>query len=404
MSRGERLDHFIRQSTPVLLIGLFLFVVTTAGALLALGEAGWSWYDHKYRWRVAEYRRLNALHAGFTERKFEELLGTPAFYEISDDRRWSERTYRGRGYWLQTVARRGSNAVAFFAITSCSQSFNPTFRLPDGTRITLNKSTLASIDLPFATADYFAPGATANAHFYDILSGGNPENYKSFAWGFNDPCLNMRRWDQFADVRTFGEFGGSYQGPSEGGGAGIQAFRQKLPVNTYAETAPTVGFAEGARHFQVGPDRILIRTVTQVISTSYRGEPAPAPSDEDRFGARLTARQRVVAYCVSSPLRTAAFVIAGGSLYGVPRPDVRRWRSYVGNRFLDVGLFSKESRRQQRVILLFTKDEASAVRVAKAVKERERGVVRRSSDIVLVWTTRPTQGEEEAVSGCLYPG
>jgi hypothetical protein len=401
-TRTERLDALIRRSPPVLVVGLLLFVVTTAGAIYTLGHGLWSWYDHAYRWRNHEYIRLHSLHAGYTERKFEESLGAPAFHNVKGD--WTENTFRGRDYWLQTVTRRGSARVVYFSVLSCSKSFNPTFQLPDATKITLNGMALSQVGDSSDFADYFAPGATANAHFYDILQGSNPTNYKSYAWGFDDACLNMKPWTAFLTkpfLKAVG-FAGVYQGDPLAGGPAIQGFRKRIPVNMYAETSPFDDFATGA--FQVGPDRILIRTITSPISEPPQGNPERRPrTDIDTFGFRLPPREHRVANCFESPLNSPDFpeVDAGHSavLYGVAPPSVGR---YTNGHFLAIsGTFGTPGRNQSAV-LFFAKSNREAIRVARSLRSHEQGVVRLDGDIILLWHSRPTERAQSTVEGCLF--
>ena len=376
-------------------MGLLLFVVTTAGAVYTLGHGWWSWYDHAYRWRKHEYARLHSLHAGYTERKFEASLGAPAFHNVK--RNWTENTFRGRDYWLQTVTRRGSTRVVYFSVLSCSKSFNPTFQLPDTTKITLNKMTLRQVGDAADFADYFAPGATANAHFYDLLQGANPTNYKSYAWGFDDACLNMKSWTAFLTkpfLKAVG-FAGQYQGDPLGGGPAIQGFRKRIPVNMYAETSPLDDFANGA--FQVGPDRILIRTITSPISEPSQADHHRRPqTDIDNFGFRLPPREHRAANCLVSPLSSDFTEVEAGHsavLSGLAPPSVGR---YANGHFLAVsGAFGE-------AVLFFAKSEREATGVARSLRSHEKGVVLLDGDVILLWHSRPTERAQATLESCLF--
>jgi hypothetical protein len=79
--------------------------------------------------------------------------------------------------------------VAYFAITSCSPRFNPTFQLFNGKSVRLNRQTLTDISPSgrvVSEVRYQQLGATANAFFWEIYSAGNPSNYKS--------CVQKRDW------------------------------------------------------------------------------------------------------------------------------------------------------------------------------------------------------------------
>jgi hypothetical protein len=265
----RRFDAWIRNNPAVLIVGLVAFFTTSIITISVPIVKATHWYSTKYEWRDAEYRKLNSLRAGFTIAKFDEKLGAPIFQRPSRDRVWEESTYEERDYWVQAVVDRKTGIVALYSVTSCSLSFNPTFVVPDQTRIVLNRETLASVPIgafsQFRIADYFASGATANSRFYDSAEGGNPGNYKGFAWGFNDACLNLPPYESYFP-RSTNPFdpSGEYKGPSLRAGSLVQAFRARIPVNTYAETSPrmTTYFKPRENTFQIGVNRILVRTVT----------------------------------------------------------------------------------------------------------------------------------------------
>ena len=316
-------DRWIRASPPVLILALLAFLATTMIAVAGPVRSAVHWWQFEHHWREREYEQLTALRAGYTITKFEEALGAPVFRRLSDDERWEETTFRGRDYWVQAVARSGTGTTSYFAVTSCSLNFNPTFVLPDGSTITLNELRLSQVRLsdvfgrPYA--DYFAPAATANARFLDFAYGGNPANYKSFAWGYNDACLNLPGWTKGLNDDVFQAFGldGTFQGLVPNGNAALENFRGTLFVNTYAESSPGDDFATGPRGFQVGVDRILIRTVTpeyqprtDTLESSSRHDPF---WDASIMGSR---RMNAVARCFESPLQVSFSSIISGRDYG----------------------------------------------------------------------------------------
>lgn len=299
-TRTKRFDAWLRNTPLILILGLIAFLLTTSITIGGAVTGALHWYDTKHEWRQREYRKLEGLRAGFTIEHFDAVLGQPVFRRSSARGKLQESTFEGRDYWVQAVSSASTGSVDLYAVTSCSQSFNPTFVLPDRTKITLNRAALARIHPSGgfdAQANYFAPGATADAHFIDYAYGGNPWNYKSFAWGFNDACVNLPGWDHYLP-KTDWPFGadGQYFGRSVGGGPEIQAFRRRIPVNTYAETSPTAGFdffrngGNENRDFQVGVDRILIRTVIEpsyppVDTSTIPTTMPPAPPIRRAYGS-----------------------------------------------------------------------------------------------------------------------
>lgn len=397
-----------------MLTGLFLFLIITIGGTIAFFRGAYGWYDQRYRWREREYAKLYALKAGFTPATYEKALGPPVFRRTSADHHWLEATFRGRSYWVQIVWRRGSTATAYFAVTSCSRSFNPTFHLPDTTALTLNRTNLGTVRFASPTdafADYSFPSATANAHFYDVSYGGNPGNYKTFAWGFDDACLNMPNWTGYVPPRLEDSVysTGRFQARVSSVSRLMQRFRRDLPINTYAETAPASNFAEAATEFQVGVDRILVRTVTfPTYSPPPGSESTKAlPVEPDYTGLnREPAKIRDAAHCLQSPL-VLHFpdVLAGtGTFERYFHPPVpASIRSYVGKRFLVVDAeFGGRRFQQQRAIIFFPVPVARVSTLAHEIRSNERGFIQVLRSVVVLWRVRPNAQEKTLVRDCTF--
>jgi hypothetical protein len=279
---AQRFERRIR--THPLLVVFFLASVLVS-SFVVLSTAAFSireWYRDRFEWREEEYRKLTSLRAGFSLAKFHEALGSPVFERNGRDMylrpfprgsrinpSWKESSFQGRDYWVQTVSNR-SGVVLLYAVTSCDRSFRPTFTAPyKSFRVTLRRSSFASV-VPRGDRDrnfdlyslYFVSGATANSYFFDALYGGNPLDYKSFAWGLNDACAGWHPYYESLYERKLLPFGNRYEyhGITYEGGKEIQRFRQEAIVNTYAETAPAVRFDLRQAPVMIGVDRILIRT------------------------------------------------------------------------------------------------------------------------------------------------
>jgi hypothetical protein len=269
--RTRRFDRWVRGSPPVLILGLVLLVVTAAGTIWTAGYGVWNWYERTYDWQARDYRKLSELRAGYTVGKFSDVLGAPTFTRLSYNKKWVEYTYQGRDSWVQAVTPRGSGTVAVFAVTSCSAHFNPTFTVPYGKTVQLNRETLAEVTASRQAnisleVRYQTPGATANAFYWEIISGGNPSNYKAFAWGYDDAC-NDRAWEKWDGFDVSLKYPSSSNGVFAPGGPfftsrAVVRLRRRVVVNSYAETAPLdESFPSGENDFQIGVDRILTRTV-----------------------------------------------------------------------------------------------------------------------------------------------
>jgi hypothetical protein len=247
-------------------------------ALVVVGSAAIyaaDWYDERFRWREREYAKLQGLHAGYSLRRFQAVLGTPVFSRKRRGLR--EDSFRRRDHWIQAVSRR-DGTVLLYSVTACDPEFRPAFDIAGTTthvvqaddtvvvrpraKVLLGDSTPSQVLPPelerSVRANYSWSGATGNTTLLDEWYGANPGNYKSFAWGLTDGCPNGTREVQRVLERT--AFHKTYRGRAVRGGPSVTRFRRGATVNTYAETAPLVSFREVNAAFQTSVDRILTRT------------------------------------------------------------------------------------------------------------------------------------------------
>jgi|ERR1700722_3824246 len=302
---GDRLGAWARRN-PILVIAsaatvVISSIVVLAGAVTTVVH----WYERNYDWRSSEYRRLDELRAGFTLAKFEASLGVPLFARTAPHTNLIEDTFQGREYWVQTVSDH-HGMVLVYAVTSCRPDFTPTFRLPpyEGHQqmVTLNRTVPNNVLYGFArkliTADYFV-GNTADTYFYDLWSGANPGLYKGFAWGLNDACANWYRIItrlEVAKLLPAFYYQRSYHGHVDNAPPSVSKFRQEVPVNTYAETAPGTYFSELGKELHIGADRLLTRTVEEqesLTSTEARALRRYQQQEYERYQQRLGDRGEI---------------------------------------------------------------------------------------------------------------
>lgn len=233
-------------------------IVVIADTRLALHDR---WNQH-FDWRDDENAKLTSLAAGFSRTIFEEKLGAPVFDRTSKDGRLREQTFRGRDYWVQAISDR-SGTVVLYAVTACDPDFQPEFSLPGGgppVQLRLNATTFEGASTGGGSTDYFIGAATANTRFYEHSGPGNPSFYQTAVWGINDACPNwlarlqpLQRDGHYPPTLT-------YNGWTSRPPAWLVGFRRRAVINTYAETAPDFYLQDLRDTFQVGVDRILIRT------------------------------------------------------------------------------------------------------------------------------------------------
>lgn len=290
-TRAERFEARVRRRWFLVLLSLITLIISAVATIVGTGAQLYRWYEREHNWREAEVRKLQGLKAGFTLEHFRKVLGAPLFAAESrpedeaevkknydqdraayPDAFFSEPlsgltsfTFKGRGFWVQAVV--GTDGIVLgYAITACDNELRPMFDRPDARAITVNQDTFASLGGKGTELNYFTPGATANAYYVEYVYGGNPSNYQTFGWGLNDACPNFR-------TRVNESEGGApidpdfldsweYQGDIADAPVYVRRFRDRAIVNTYAETAPVADFqAVFFDYFQVGPDRIQVRTL-----------------------------------------------------------------------------------------------------------------------------------------------
>lgn len=168
------------------------------GAVATIGSAvHWALdrYDRQFRWADRTEKVLEALRPNVTAKEFDERLGRPRVVAPSKIRKTTQRLYQGRGYWVQAVVG-PDETVLWFAVTVCSPKLRPSWQVWNGRdayiEIKLQETNVvepASFDLAPSGYQWNIPWATANEFIYALYYGGNPTNYQTYAWGYNDACL-----------------------------------------------------------------------------------------------------------------------------------------------------------------------------------------------------------------------
>jgi hypothetical protein len=371
---AERFDARVRVWQPVVLVFLAAALIGAFFELARGGDEVRRWAVHRWWWRSAEYRKLENLEAGMSLENFKASLGAPVFVRPSRYGRLIESSFRGRGYWVQTISDR-TETVDLYAVTSCSDDFNPSFNFLN-TSITLRRSVLAA---PTSGPDaiggfgvravYWTSGATANSHIFDMTYGGNPGNYKSYAWGLNDACPDW--FDRFDSVPPL-----DYQGAATTDDSRLQAFRRHAVVNTYAETAVQVDLKRMLASFQIGVDRLQTRTLEHP-----KPQPYPVPKAHFLFGPHHYGAEETFS-CLSSQI---------GMKYTQPEPSFFDWSilsiedAFVVERGDSLSYAAAprlHAPRHAEVAFMF--DEDSAVRFVRTVRRRGLVTWRRRNAVIVM--------------------
>jgi hypothetical protein len=263
---GERIDSLPRRNFLLATLVLLAVVVSSVVTLTTYGFRVYRWAIRPHpSWQTTESNVIASLSAGYSLEIFKSHLGVPLLVRRAGP--LIEDTFKRRGYWVQTVSDPGGT-VQMFAVTVCDDSFHPHFESQVGPSLTLGVSTLASVgrQLKFfrPESDYQLSGATANSFFYEVEYGGNPGNYKNWAWGIDDACPSWpNEQERFYKQGLFAGFGNIFRPRVAVSAPRIQRFRRAAVINTYAETAPTVRIkAIEKRRIQIGIDRIRVRATS----------------------------------------------------------------------------------------------------------------------------------------------
>ena len=255
-SRARRLDARIRNAPVVVLAVLFLTLTTTGVGIAEYVRAAIHSL-HKPDWRKHEYALLAGLHSDQTVARFDEVLGAPLFKRVSQDRRWVELAYQRRGYWVQALApqHNTTGTVAFFAVTACSPTFQPTFKLPGSPTIKLNRTTLAQVRVELPPEYRYIIPADAGPDLMEFAIGPHVWNFKSYAWGLNNACgaapgpaAARPVVDLYSKCRC-----SIATGPVARLPRAVKRFRRGVVVNTFAEWGP-VENGEWPRSVWIGVD------------------------------------------------------------------------------------------------------------------------------------------------------
>lgn len=271
-SRTERWVDWLKRSPPLLIISVLVLLISAFVTITGFASDAWDYYDDRARWRDSEYDKIRQLRAGISIDRVAELLGSPLLTQKSADEVFTEKSFRGRDYWVQAV-HDDVGTVVMVAITSCDLAFKPQIEGPLGT-VVLNESHFDDLGDPYRLR-YFV-GNTANTFFFDEYYGGNPGFYKTYFLGINDACRATSDVSEGVEVaeglKTTGGLVGDPDLPRNRRAAydpsntQLVEFRSRAIINTYAETDPAPRDFEVhadtiLNAFQVGVDRIRTRTI-----------------------------------------------------------------------------------------------------------------------------------------------
>jgi hypothetical protein len=236
----------------VILVGLALFLFVLVSQVIRDGGAAVSWYRRTYDSRSVEYARLAQLHSDLKLAAFDEQLGPPLYQSHSSDHHWTQYLFQRRNYWVQALTENGGDTVRAFAVTTCDQSFTPSF-YEFGRKIVLNRSHVADLHsgLPLVSFHWTVP-ADQPPWFYTMVGGSHVDNFQSFALGEDAACgVNAAR------IRWKPPRGKNYFQGTVALGRISKPFAQSLVTNTFAEWGPSQAYWP-SKSFPIGVDEVRV--------------------------------------------------------------------------------------------------------------------------------------------------
>jgi hypothetical protein len=210
------------------------------------------------------YRQVAQLGANLSLEEFQLILGTEGFHAVVGD--YVEYTFVQPDFYVYALLD-SNETVVLYCVTTQNDAFKPIFRYWDGSEyryVQLGISTFADLGNHFGSIGGFISGATASSRYYELLNLGNPSNYQTYVFAWNDapeiePNLGPLYLEEVNDAM---EMDPTLSNPV------IDQFRQINTVNTFGMTAPLFKLEEFIANnlegdFTGGARRIEVRVRPQ---------------------------------------------------------------------------------------------------------------------------------------------
>jgi hypothetical protein len=219
-----------------LIVRPLLAIAAIVGATLVIVDAYPRARD-TLAWREAEYRKLNAIHAGYDADFVELLLGVPTQSQAIPGTEYRESIYVRREHFVQSVED-GSGRIVLMTVTSCSPKFQPYFTIFDGLDVRLQDRPLEdtidnAVGGPLTAEERqlgYEPGGTGSSPtmFWESTGPSSTASRgRTWFFGVNPLCISDAQRAQTPSERFFG---GAADAPES-----AQAFRKRFAANTYGE-------------------------------------------------------------------------------------------------------------------------------------------------------------------------
>ncbi|TQC41717.1 hypothetical protein EEB14_53105 [Rhodococcus sp. WS4] len=203
--------------------------------------------------RGAQAAILDKLACGSTQAFVDELLGTPQFVTIVDNR--DQRIYRLPGAWVAVEIHEGAVMAFSITITQRSMCYSVSQHTRGLMHACLGKSTFAEARTRVSPSGEFCWVGANRTGYLEHYSFGNPGGYQEFWLSYSRCGTGEMAMPQPFEFRS-----GSYSEPNTT--AGEEPDRSTITANTLTVLGPLA--AKGAR------DQMLARNVLGADETTVR--------------------------------------------------------------------------------------------------------------------------------------
>jgi hypothetical protein len=224
----------LKSSPLFILFSLFivllssLLTISTSFALIV------RFYRRTIGYKRSLYKDLSRLAAGVSIEFFQSILGPHVFKRQKND--MTEYLFANNSFYVQAITNRDDSVAAFF-VTTRKGIFHPILILgpyslnQKSVLAQLGKTRFISLDEKFGcgpSSVFYTIGARRFS-YYETWYFGNPGNYQTFIFGFNDAGYG----DFFCPGLPIVK-----QGDISAGDPDVIQFRRRTIMNTYGVTAP----------------------------------------------------------------------------------------------------------------------------------------------------------------------
>lgn len=174
-------------------------------------------------------------------------------------------------------------------------------------------------------------------------------------------------------------------------------------MNTYAETVPNTSIQDPRNAFQIGVDRILVRTITHPSAPAQATTNAAHVPERRRLPRGISAQLRETWGCLLIELSDLDYYITGsgeGAGSDVPRQLRAASRGWLS---VQSGISPEGFRQEVQIALASTRIEAERIAAALASHTAH---VDRIGTAVIGWRRQPSLKAKAPIVNCLpvaYP-